>query len=73
MAKGLKFRIWVEEGLFYSYSENKGADQSSSYCAAYLRLCFRTCKKPVFSQRGSFCLPYCFSVNFSSPEPKAHR
>ena len=25
-----------------------------SYCAADLRLCFRICKKPVFSQQGLF-------------------
>ena len=37
------------EGLYYPYSENKGADQLRSYCAADLRLCFRICKKPVFS------------------------
>ena len=49
MARDLKFRIMVEEGLYYSYSENKGADQLRSYCAADLRLCFRVCKKPVFS------------------------
>ena len=42
------------EGLYYLCSENKGADQLRSYCAADLRLCFRICKKPVFSQRGSF-------------------
>ena len=47
MAKGLKFRFYVVEGLYYQYSENKGAD---------LRLCFRICKKPVFSQRGSYYL-----------------
>ena len=41
MARGLKFRIWVEEGLYYPYSENKGADQLRSNCAADLRLCFR--------------------------------
>ena len=28
MAKGLKFRIQEEEGLYYPCSENKGADQS---------------------------------------------
>ena len=27
MARGLKFRIWKVEGLFYLCSENKGADQ----------------------------------------------
>ena len=33
-------------------SENKGADQLHGYREADLRLCFRICKKPVFSQRG---------------------
>ena len=41
------------EGLYYPCSENKGADQLRTYCAADMPLCFRTCKKPVFSQRGS--------------------
>ena len=27
MARGLKFRIKVDEGLYYPCSENKGADQ----------------------------------------------
>ena len=27
MARGLKCRIYIEEGLYYSCSENKGADQ----------------------------------------------
>ena len=27
MARGLKFRIKIEEGLYYPCSENKGADQ----------------------------------------------
>ena len=37
-------------------SENKGADQLRSYREADLRLCFRICKKTVFSRRGSnFC------------------
>ena len=35
-------------------SENKEADQLSSYCAADLHLCFRICKKLVFLLRGSF-------------------
>ena len=30
MNRGLKFRIWVVEGLYYPYSENKGADQLRS-------------------------------------------
>ena len=42
------------EGLYYSCSENKGADQLRGYREADLRLCFRICKKPVFSRRGSY-------------------
>ena len=41
------------EGLYYPYSENKGADQLRGYREADLCLCFRICKKPVFSRRGS--------------------
>ena len=37
----------------YLCGENKGADQLRSYCEADLRLCFRICRKPVFSCRGS--------------------
>ena len=53
MVRGLKFQIKVEEELYYPYSENKGADQLRGYREADLRLCFRLCKKPVFSRRGS--------------------
>ena len=53
MARGLKFRIQEVEGLYYLCSENKGADQLRSYREAHLRLCFRICKKPVFSRCGS--------------------
>ena len=53
MARGLKFRIKVEEELYYPYRENKGADQLRGYREADLRLCFRICKNPVFSRRGS--------------------
>ena len=49
MTRGMKFRIYEEEGLYYLCNENKGADQLRSYCAADLRLCFRICKIPVFS------------------------
>ena len=52
MARGLKFRIYEVEGLFYPCSENKGADQLRGYRAADLRLCFSICLKPVFSRRG---------------------
>ena len=54
MARGLKFRIYVEEGLYYPCSENKGADQLRGYREADLRLCFRICKMLVFSRRGSY-------------------
>ena len=36
------------------YSENKGADELRGYREADLRLCFRICKKPVISRRGSY-------------------
>ena len=49
MARGLKFRIYEEEGLHYPYSENKDADQLCGYRTTDLRLCFRICKNPVFS------------------------
>ena len=44
----LKFRVEVVEGFYYPYSENKGADQLCSYCAADLRLCFRIMQKAGF-------------------------
>ena len=40
--------------MYYLCSENKDADQLRSYREADLRLCFRICKKPVFSRRGSY-------------------
>ena len=39
--------------MYYPCSENKGADQLRGYREADLRLCFRICKKPIFSCRGS--------------------
>ena len=62
MDRGLKFRILVVEELYYPYSENKGADQLCGYREADLRLCFRICKKPVFSRKGSnaiICSCFC--------------
>ena len=49
MARGLKFRIQKEDGLYYQCSENKGADQLCGYCKADLHLCFCIYKNPVFS------------------------
>ena len=43
-ARGLKFRIYKVEGLYYLYSENKGADQLCGYREADLRLCFSYAK-----------------------------
>ena len=68
MARGLKFRIKVGEGSYCPCSENKDADQLRGYREADLRLCFRICKNPVFSWRGSYgsfywCL--CFGVVFT--------
>ena len=54
IARGLIFRIKVVEGLYYTCSENKGADQLRGYREADLRLCFRICKKPIFSCLGSY-------------------
>ena len=54
MARDLKFRIQKVEGLYYPCSENKGADQLRGDREADLRLCFRICKNPDFSQRGSY-------------------
>ena len=48
-ARGLKFQIEKVEGLYYPCSENKGPDHLRDYREADLRLCFRICKKPVFS------------------------
>ena len=48
MARGLKFRIYKVEGLYYLCSENKVADQLRGYREADLRLCFRICKTLVF-------------------------
>ena len=53
-ARSLKFRIKVEEELYYPRSENKGADQLRGYREADLRLCFRLCRLLVFPWGGSY-------------------
>ena len=65
MARGLKFRIHEEEGLYYLCSEKKGADQLRGYREADLRLCFRICKKPVFSRCGSYLIVCIFKSHVS--------
>ena len=62
IARGLKFQIYIEEELHYPCGENKGADQLRGYREADLRLCFRICKKPVFSRCGSY-VPLLFTTN----------
>ena len=49
IARGLQKSDLGSKGLYYPCSENKGADQLRGYREADLRLCFRICKKPVFS------------------------
>ena len=49
MARGLKFRIYELDGLYYLCSENKSADQLRGYREADLHLCFRICENQVFS------------------------
>ena len=53
-ARSLKFRIKVEEELYYPSSEKKGADQLRGYREADLRLCFRICRLLVFPRDGSY-------------------
>ena len=44
------------QGLYCPCSENKGADQLRCCHEADLCLCFRICKKPVFSRCGSYII-----------------
>ena len=53
-ARSLKFWIYVEEGLYFLCSENKGTYQLRGYREADLRLCFLPSILLVFSCSGSF-------------------
>ena len=53
IARSLKFWLNEEEGLYYPFSENKGADQLRGYREADLRLCFRQGMLLVFPCGGS--------------------
>ena len=67
MARGLKFRIYKVEGLYYLCSENKGADQLLGYCETDLRLCFRICKTLGFLMTrlySVYWLPMKFNLVF---------
>ena len=57
------------KGLDYLCSENKDAEQLRGYREADLRLCFRICKKPVFSRRGSNHFTIVSNINDISPYP----
>ena len=48
-ATGMKFWIYIVEGLYYLCSENKGTVQLCSFCTPEMRLCVCICKKQVFS------------------------
>ena len=54
--KSLKFRIYVDEELYYPSSENKGADQLRGYREADLRLCLRLGRLLVFPCGGSYAI-----------------
>ena len=64
MARGLKFRIWKVEGLYYLCSENKGADQLRGYREADLRLVFAYAKCWFSHDPAQFTLaePHIFKV-----------
>ena len=49
MARGLKFRIYKVEGLYYLSSENKGSDQLRGHRKADLCLCFHIYATRLFS------------------------
>ena len=50
-ARSLK-REEEEEGLYYLYSANKGADQLHGYRKTDLRLCFSLCRLLIFPCGG---------------------
>ena len=63
MARGLKLCIEVEDGLYYLFSENKGADQLRGYREADLHLCFCPRTLFVFPRGGSYINSICPSSN----------
>ena len=62
-SKRLEILDLEKEGLYHLHRKKRGADQLRNYCAAYLRLCFRMCKHPVFSRRGKILLFSLFICN----------
>ena len=62
-ARSLKFWIEEVEGLYYTCSENKGADQLRVCREADLRLCFRLCRLLIFPCSGSIMKRLYYSRN----------
>ena len=63
-AGSLKFRIKVEEELYYPSSENiLGDNQLRGNREADLRLCFRLCRLLVFLCGGSFVIMMLYFVD----------
>ena len=50
------------EGLLYTCSENKGADQLRKYCAADLHLCFRILAKVRFSNDAAHIFDFIICI-----------
>ena len=59
MARGLKFRIWVEEVLYYPGCKNKGVDQLRGYSEADLRLVFAYAKSRFSNDTAHLSLNSC--------------
>ena len=66
MARGLKFRIKIQEGLYYPCSENKGADQLCGYREADQRLCLLHMQNVGFLMTR---LIYCCNTECSASIP----
>ena len=64
MTKALKYRIKVEEGLYYPYSENKGADQLSSNCELICAFVFAYAKNGFLITGLILLTIKSFSVHF---------
>ena len=64
MARGLKFRIKKEEGLYYLCSENKGADQLCSYRTADLHLFFAYAKSQFSHDMAHINYVYFYRIRY---------
>ena len=55
--------------MYYLCSENKGADQLRSYCAADLPLCFRICKKRFSHNEAHIIIARILIFRFKASKP----